>query len=88
MDVRVGQLVTSGTTNPIDMRVTDIADGHKKVDHIIKVVSGSWRFGRNSIPAGAHVYTTADGNNIAVLSCYPGELFAQATSNADTLVIT
>jgi len=89
MDISVGELVTSGTTDAISLNVTNINSGfNSPIDHIVKVVSGTWKFGIGSIPGTAHQYTTTEGNNIAIIHCYPGQLYGQAAADTDTLVIT
>lgn len=89
MNVSVGELITSGTTDAQSINVTNINPGkNEAIDHVIKVVSGTWKFGVGSIPSTAHEYTTTEGNNVAIIHCYPGHLYAQAAADTDTLVIT
>jgi hypothetical protein len=85
----VGELISAGTTSAQVITITNLGNNQNKpIDHIIKIVSGTWKFGIGAVPGTAHSYTTDSGNNVAIINCYPGQLWAQASNAADTITVS
>lgn len=88
MDIKQGQLVTTGSTDTTQILITDlIVDGAKR-NFFIKVVSGTIKFSVDTVPVPAtqNGYTSAD--TVPPFECYNGHLYFLAASGADTFVIT
>lgn len=86
MDVTNGQLVTTGSTSAVKILITDLTENPGDVEHMIQVVAGTIKFGRNAVGADQHGFTSADGSFIMTMP--NGELFAQCAADTDTFRIT
>ena len=92
MDIYNGDLSSTGTTAITALDVLDDAgtksDPHKTanvITHIIKVISGTVKFGVGGVRSSAYGYTSAD--NATMISCRKGNLYCKQASNGDTFVI-
>lgn len=86
MDVTNGQLVTVGSTTATKILITDLTENPKDVEFMIRVVAGTIKFGRGSVGADQHGFTSSDGAFIMTMP--NGDLFAQCAADTDTFVIT
>jgi hypothetical protein len=84
----VGQVITAGTTDAQVITITNIGNNrNKEIDHIVTVKAGTWKFGIGGVHTDAHEFTTTTGNNVAIICCYPGQLWGKASNAADTLFV-
>ena len=81
------QLITAGNTTERQYLFTDVNDveyNGKMVEHMIKVLTGTWKFGKAPATSGKQ-FTSEDG--WFVITCPNGQLSAIPASGSDTCVI-
>lgn len=83
MDVRIGELASTGSTSDTLITITDLPS-HSPT-HVIQVVSGTLKVGRLSTPTTAHPFAAGDK---ILISLFPGELCVKQGGASDTWVIT
>jgi len=84
MNAVIGEQITPGVTTAVAITITD--DGTtQEVNHFIKVIAGTIKFGRGSVHANAHGFTSTD--TVPPIKCRAGELFVKCASITDKLVI-
>jgi hypothetical protein len=85
MDAVNHELITAGSTTDTAINITD-GPGSGYVTYFPKVVTGTVKFGINSVHANAHGYTSSDV--IPPCTCPAGTFRFKAAANTDTFVVT
>ena len=86
MNAVQGELITSGSENATVIILTDVDRNERKAFFPV-VITGTVKFGTNAVAAAAN-HGWAAGDVIPPISCFNGELYFDAASDADTFVIT
>jgi len=85
MNTVSGALVTAGSTDVTQLLVTDKPRQAETLTFLIKIVSGTVKFGIGDVTASAHGWTSTDGN--IIFECKYNELYFDAANGADTFVV-
>lgn len=80
-----GETLSAGTTNATVVTLTDV-DTNEPKDFFIKVISGTIKFGVDSIASGATAFASTD--TVLPYRCYNGHLYVKQTSNGDSFYLT
>ncbi len=88
MNVRVGEVASTGNTSATQIVVTDKRADiiGQAVTHFIKVESGTVKFSIGSAPAAGNK-AWASTDTIPPITCNIGELYCQQTAAGDTFIV-
>jgi hypothetical protein len=84
MNVSQFEEVTLGTTSEVTITVINAGTTKRAVNHYVKVISGSVKFGKDAVPTNATAFTSADV--VPPIKCVPGELKAKGGASDKILV--
>jgi hypothetical protein len=86
MDIKSGELASTGDTNNTQLNFTDVrTKGNNLLTHYVRVISGTVKFGIMDAPTTQYAIPT---DTPMIFECYNGELYCRQSSAGDTFVVT